>query len=469
MNKINPKEEIKGNKTECALLEFINNVYNLEELRRQSGEPLKIFPFSSTRKSMVTILKPDNFKKCRAYIKGAPELILKSCSQALDRDGNLVPINHVSSNADARIQSYSNEGLRTIALAYGDFPAKTEWTDAPDKDYILIGILAIQDPLRPEVTEAVEQCKKAGIVVRMLTGDNIHTAKSIAKDCKIFTEGGIAIEGPDFRKLSDEEIDKLLPCLSVIARCSPQDKYRLVKRLKEMGEVVAVTGDGTNDAPQLKEAHVGFAMGIQGTEVAKEASDIILLDDNFSSIVKAVLWGRNVFDSIRKFVQFQLTVNFVAVIIAFIGAVSNGESPLKPVQMLWVNLIMDTLAALALATARPHRSLLDRKPYGRTEGIITPTMWRNIVGQAIYQLCVLFSLLYFIQFLPFFELSSISSPEDKLVQTTIIFNTFVFCQLFNEINCTKLGNGIYYTFFYFLKFPLLKKKNRIQSFCWNLF
>lgn len=451
MKKLNPQEEIKGNKTECAMLEFIKQLgYQFETLR--TTEPLKIFPFSSTRKSMTTILKPDQTQKCRVYTKGAPEIILKNCSQALDSAGNLVPISKIMNDAQNRINGYASEGLRTIALAYGDFAAKPEWTDAPDRDFILIGIVAIQDPLRPEVKDAVEQCKRAGITVRMLTGDNILTAKSIAKECKIFTEGGLAIEGPDFCKLTDEEIDKILPNLTVMARCSPQDKYRLVQRLKAKGEVVAVTGDGTNDAPQLKEADVGFAMGIQGTEVAKDASDIILLDDNFSSIVKAVLWGRNVFDSIRKFVQFQLTVNFVAVVIAFIGAVSNGESPLKPVQMLWVNLIMDTLAALALATARPHPDLLNRRPYGRFEGIITPNMWRNILGQGIYQLIVLFMLLYFVHVFPLFELSSVNSDYDRLVQTTLVFNTFVFCQLFNEINCTKLGNGKKIFIFFFLLF-----------------
>jgi len=200
-----------------------------------------------------------------------------------------------------------------------------------------------------------------GITVRMLTGDNLLTASFVAKECGILSDDGTVIEGPKFRTLSDEELDNILPKLQVMARCSPQDKFRLVHRLRERGEVVAVTGDGTNDAPQLKEADVGFSMGIAGTEVAKEASDIILLDDNFSSIVKAVMWGRNVFDSIRKFIQFQLTVNLVAVIIAFVGAVSKGESPLKPVQMLWVNLIMDTMAALALATELPTVDLFETK------------------------------------------------------------------------------------------------------------
>jgi Ca2+-transporting ATPase len=220
-----------------------------------------------------------------------------------------------------------------------------------------------------------------------------------------------------------------------MARSSPTDKYILVTRLKALGEVVAVTGDGTNDAPALKQAHVGFSMGITGTEVAKEASDIILMDDNFSSIVKAVMWGRNVYDSIRKFLQFQLTVNVVAVSLAFIGAITNehGESPLKPVQLLWVNLIMDTMAALALATDVPTPALLDRKPYGKNDNLITRSMWYHIFGQAAFQLFVNLFILYFGHLI-------FGVQYDGLVHRTLIFNIFVLCQVFNEMNCRKLGS-----------------------------
>eukprot|EP01119_Soliformovum_irregulare_P015406 TRINITY_DN4331_c0_g2_i2.p1 TRINITY_DN4331_c0_g2~~TRINITY_DN4331_c0_g2_i2.p1 ORF type:complete len:354 (-),score=133.06 TRINITY_DN4331_c0_g2_i2:60-1121(-) len=242
------------------------------------------------------------------------------------------------------------------------------------------------------------------------------------------------MEGPQFRQLSKKEMDAVIPRLQVLARCSPEDKLILVKRLKAMGEVVAVTGDGTNDAPQLKEADVGFAMGISGTEVAKGASDIILLDDNFSSIEKAVMWGRNVFDSIRKFVQFQLTVNLVAVCVAFIGAVSIGDSPLKAVQLLWVNLIMDTMAALALATEKPTRALMERAPYGRSSPLITRKMWRMIVGQMTFQLGVLLFTLYGIELIPHLDIRN----DQEALKTTLIFNTFVFCQVFNEFNARKL-------------------------------
>jgi len=377
------------------------------------------------------------------HVKGASEQILSLCTSYLDASGTRQPIGGIKTQAEAIIHEMASHGLRTIGIAFSEVGEQHDWTNPPDNNLTLIGICGITDPVRLEVPQAVKSCQEAGITVRMLTGDNLETASVIAKECGILTPDGIAIEGPAFRRLTPQELDAIIPRLQVLARSSPQDKYRLVKRLRELGEVVAVTGDGTNDAPQLKEADVGFAMGIAGTEVAKEASDIILLDDNFSSIVKAAQWGRNVFDSIRKFVQFQVTVNIVAVIIAFVGAVANGESPLKPVQMLWVNLIMDTLAALALATESPTPELLKRKPYGRYEGIITPAMWRNIIGQAIFQIFVLFLLLYQGHNIP-----QLGLPNDPLawtakhhiLHTTIIFNSFVFCQLFNEFNARKLGN-----------------------------
>jgi len=442
----NEKNDYVGSKTECALLEFAEKLgYDYTEIRKNIKVE-KMWPFSSAKKRMSALMARGNNGRHLVYTKGASEMILEICNKILDDNGKPVPLTmDVMNVAKAQIHALANTGLRTIGLAYTEIPPQPDWTNPPEREMTLIGICGIKDPVRKEVPQAVADCQKAGITVRMLTGDNVITAKYIAQECGILTPDGLAVEGPDFRKWTDEEMDEKIPKLQVMARSSPQDKYRLVSRLRQLGEVVAVTGDGTNDAPQLKEADVGFSMGITGTEVAKEASDIILLDDNFKSIVKAVMWGRNVYDSIRKFVQFQVTVNVVAVIVAFVGAVSNGESPLKPVQMLWVNLIMDTMAALALATEPPSPELLQRKPYGRFESIITPSMWRNIIGQAVFQIIVLFVLMYSAQTIPYFELpANLSAWTDRhhTVHTTIIFNTFVLCQLFNEINCRKLGNEL---------------------------
>lgn len=248
------------------------------------------------------------------------------------------------------------------------------------------------------------------------------------------------MEGPKFRQLSDEEMDRILPNLQILARSSPEDKRILVARLKHLGETVAVTGDGTNDGPALKTADVGFSMGIAGTEVAKEASSIILLDDNFKSIVTAISWGRAVNDAVAKFLQFQITVNITAVCLTFVSSVSNSnnESVLKPVQLLWVNLIMDTFAALALATDAPTEKILDRKPTPKSAPLFTTTMWKMIIGQSIYQLAVTYTL-YFggARILNY----DTSDPIVKDELNTIVFNTFVWMQIFNEFNNRRLDNN----------------------------
>jgi len=438
---IESKKECVGAKTECALIQLVENMGEDYENLRDKANIKKVFPFSSKKKRMSTLIETE--KGFRLHCKGACESILERCTRSLDLKGEENFIEDSQRNElQELMKEWASDGLRILSIAYVEFPEdysipKGDPRDV-DKDLILLGIVGIEDPLRPETYESVKQCHHAGITVRMLTGDNLLTAKKIASRCGILTEEGEAIEGPQLRSLSNEELEERLPRLQVIARCSPEDKYLLVKCLKGMGEVVAVTGDGTNDAPQLREADVGFAMGISGTEVAKGASDIILLDDNFSSIEKAVLWGRNVYDSIRKFVQFQLTVNIVAVGVAFVGAVSKGESPLSAVQLLWVNLIMDTMAALALATESPTKKLLDRPPYGRNSPLITKRMWKMIIGQALFQFGVLFFCLYGLQLVTFLEVPNGTSA----LRRTIIFNTFVFCQLFNEINCRKLEDEL---------------------------
>ncbi|XP_043280837.1 plasma membrane calcium-transporting ATPase 2 isoform X4 [Venturia canescens] len=462
-----------GNKTECALLGFVIALgKNYQTLRDDQPEETftRVYTFNSVRKSMSTVI-PRQGGGYRLFTKGASEIIMKKCAFIYGRDGNLEKFTRDMQDRLVKnvIEPMACNGLRTISIAYRDFvPGKAEINQVhsenepnwEDEDNIVcnltcLGIVGIEDPVRPEVPDAIRKCQKAGITVRMVTGDNVNTARSIAQKCGIFkpNEDWLILEGKEFnRRIRDSNgevqqhlLDKVWPKLRVLARSSPTDKYTLVKgmidsKVSASREVVAVTGDGTNDGPALKKADVGFAMGIAGTDVAKEASDIILTDDNFSSIVKAVMWGRNVYDSIAKFLQFQLTVNVVAVIVAFIGACAVQDSPLKAVQMLWVNLIMDTLASLALATELPTPDLLLRKPYGRTKPLISRTMMKNILGQAVYQLVVIFTLLF-----KGHDMLNIDTGLGVAEQGggatqhfTIIFNTFVMMTVFNEFNARKI-------------------------------
>jgi Ca2+-transporting ATPase len=394
---------------------------------------------------MSTIVKLDPADKYRIFTKGASEIVLGLCTSYITNDMQRVAIDQeVKRDLNAQIEDMAQKGLRTICIAYAELPEHDEgWVDQPpEHDLTCIALVGIKDPVRPEVPRAVRQCQRAGIMVRMVTGDNLATARTIARECGILTDG-IAMEGHEFRALTEQQMDRILPTLQVLARSTPIDKHTLVKRLKENGEVVAVTGDGTNDAPALNEAHVGLAMGIAGTDVAKEASDIIILDDNFSSIVSAVLWGRCVFDNIRKFLQFQLTINLVALTTAFLAAVTGRGLPLKTVQLLWVNLIMDTLAALALGTETPTPDLLDRKPYGSKERLISPIMIRNIIVQFSFQLFLLLGLLYAgpeLLHLPYQD--DDSDDPNKLTLDTMVFNTFVFLQIFNEFNARLVTNSL---------------------------
>jgi calcium-translocating P-type ATPase len=438
------KIEFVGAKTEGAMLVLADKLGFQYDIVRDTSKIVRLFPFSSAKKRMSTLVEAS--QGGRLHVKGASEVILDLCTGVLDQKGEVQPMNQdKKKQLGELINNWASQGLRTLSIACRDISQdKTDhvaknpdFKEDLDKDLTLIGIVGIEDPVREEVPDAIAQCKRAGITVRMVTGDNILTAKKIGRQCGILTDDGVAIEGPDFRKLSAEEIDKLIPKLQIIARCSPHDKLILVKHLRERGEVVGVTGDGTNDAPILREADVGFAMGISGTEVAKSAADVIILDDNFASIEKAVLWGRNVYDSIRKFIQFQSTINAVALVTAFVGALSKGYSPLTAVQLLWVNLIMDTLAALALATETPNEGLLDRRPHGRDSKLITRLMWRTIIGGAILQLIILFAILYSE---PLIDRLADDDQDEKDLRKTLIFNVFVLMQVFNEINCRKLEN-----------------------------
>jgi len=313
-------------------------------------------------------------------------------------------------------------------------------------DLTLIGITGIEDPLREGVREGVAKCKNAGVRVTMCTGDNVLTARSIAQQCNIYTAGGVIMEGPHFRMLSPDIMRAIAPRLQVLARSSPDDKRMLVEVLKERGDIIGVTGDGTNDGPALKTAHVGFSMGITGTEVAKEASDIILMDDNFSSIVHAIMWGRCVNDAVRKFLQFQINTNVTAVFITFVTAVASAsdESALSAVQLLWINLIMDTFAALALATDQATEALLDRKPDKKSDPLFTVDMIKQIIGQSTYLISVIL-LFHFLgsKILGYHHVddSKEQKHQDRVVQT-LVFNAFVFAQIWNSFNSRGLDRKL---------------------------
>ncbi|KAK0130414.1 hypothetical protein ONS96_000934 [Cadophora gregata f. sp. sojae] len=446
-----------GSKTETALLEFARTHLAVGPLQeeRSNVNVVQVVPFDSAVKYMACVVKLEN-GSFRAYAKGASEILLAKCTKIVQDPSNESLGESALAAQDIEslnqiISTYASRSLRTIALLYKDFPswppAEAAIPEDPTQanfnqvfnDMTLLGIVGIQDPLRQGVKEAVIDCQNAGVIVRMVTGDNIQTAQAIAEECGIYTPatGGVVMEGPTFRKLSQEDMDKMLPKLQVLARSSPEDKRILVKRLKELGETVAVTGDGTNDAPALKMADIGFSMGIAGTEVAKEASSIIIMDDSFASIVKALMWGRAVNDAVKKFLQFQITVNITAVVLTFVSAVASSteESVLSAVQLLWVNLIMDTFAALALATDPPTRNILNRKPEKKSAPLITLNMWKMIIGQAIFQIVVTFILNFAGK-----KIFGYDSPKEEKELRTLIFNTFVWMQIFNQYNNRRLDN-----------------------------
>ncbi|KAJ8748800.1 hypothetical protein K2173_011356 [Erythroxylum novogranatense] len=423
------KTNILGTPTDTAILEFGILLGGDSKIHRRESEIIKVEPFNSVKKKMSTLVSLPNGGRFRAFCKGASEIILKMCDKVISNDGKSVQLSeeHRKRISDV-INEFACQALRTLCLAFKDVGNNGD--SIPEDNYTLVAVVGIKDPVRPGVKEAVKTCLAAGISVRMVTGDNINTAKAIARECGILTDDGLAIEGPEFRKKSPQEMEEIIPKLQVMARSLPLDKHTLVTKLRHVfKDVVAVTGDGTNDAPALAEADIGLAMGIAGTEVAKESADVIIMDDNFSTIVNVAKWGRSVYINIQKFVQFQLTVNVVALMLNFISACITGNAPLTTVQLLWVNLIMDTLGALALATEPPYEGLMKRSPIGRNARFITRIMWRNIIGQSIYQIIVLVILQFDGK-----RLLKLSGSDATITLNTVIFNAFVFCQVFNEVN-----------------------------------
>ncbi|KAA8527659.1 hypothetical protein F0562_035472 [Nyssa sinensis] len=432
--------EFCGSPTEKAILSWavLELNMNMEELK-QSCTILHVEAFNSEKKRSGVLMRKKADNTINVHWKGAAEMILAMCTHFYDPSGNMKHLDDGERKKfDQIIQGMAASSLRCIAFAHKNVQEEVHedgksQQKLKDHDLTLLGLVGLKDPCRSGVKKAVEDCQYAQVNIKMITGDNVFTARAIATECGILKPdqdlNGAVVEGVEFRNYTPEERMEKVDKICVMARSSPFDKLLMVQCLKQKGHVVAVTGDGTNDAPALKEADIGLSMGIQGTEVAKESSDIVILDDNFASVATVLRWGRCVYNNIQKFIQFQLTVNVAALVINFVAAVSAGEVPLTAVQLLWVNLIMDTLGALALATEQPTKELMKKPPVGRTEPLITNIMWRNLLAQAFYQIAVLLTLQ--------FRGESIFNVTQK-VNDALIFNTFVLCQVFNEFNARKL-------------------------------
>ena len=443
-----------GSKTECALLQMVEDLRTAGKgnlpastnfayvAGREKHEVAQRYHFTSARKRMSTAVPMNG--GVRLHVKGASEIVVKLCTKMMQTDGSVTDFSADDlAAAEKAITAMASTGLRTLCIAYVDLDTAPGalGEEPPEANLTLLGVAGIKDPIRPETAEAVRLLRQAGVVVRMVTGDNKLTAEAIAREAGILEDGddGLILEGPVFRKMSQSEKEAVAVKIRVLARSSPADKLTLCNLQKSLGEVVSVTGDGTNDAPALKDADVGFALCIAGTEIAKEACDIVILDDNIASMAKAVLWGRNVFQSIRKFLQFQLVVNVVAVSLNFISAAAGiTELPLAAVPLLWVNMIMDSMGALALATEPPSPHLMERKPFGRSAPLVNREMWRNIVVMSVYQLIVCLVLLFAGQDLLGIDETDGDAHYRTLRVNSVIFNTFVFMQIFSEINSRKI-------------------------------
>ena len=419
-----------GNPTEGALLVFAQKVGTSYQNLRESAEISDLYPFSSDTKNMTCCVRKE--KGYIVYTKGSPEKILALCN--VDPD--------TRRRAEEEIVGLQKRARRVLGFAHKEVSSRPASRADAERGMVFDGFVGIADPLRAEVKDAVNSCKTAGIEVKMLTGDNIVTASAIAEELGLLEEGHIAVEASYLEKLSDEEFSKVLPTVRVIARSTPLLKMRVVKELKSKGNVVAVTGDGINDAPALKNADVGIAMGISGTEVSKEAADIVLLNDSFSTIVTTVKWGRGIYENFKRFIQFQLTVNVASVLLVFLCTVlglfwEGFESPFSALDLLWINIIMDGPPALTLGLEPIRDDLMSRKPTARSESIISREMMVRIAVNGVFMCLVCMAQMKF-------NFLGIGAEE----VSTAVFTMFVLFQLFNALNCRELGDkSIFPNFF----------------------
>ena len=439
------KPVVLGNPTEGALLLWLrNNGIDYRNLK-DNANIVEELPFSTERKYMATVVESAQLGgKKILYVKGAPEIIRSLCKQ-IDKNVNIADI-------DKQLTDYQNRAMRTLGFAYqvlNDSDMAIADGKVIAKNLTFMGIVAIADPVRKDVPAAVQKCMAAGINVKIVTGDTPGTAKEIGRQIGLWTKkdsDSAIITGAEFEKLSDDELDKKVLELKIIARTRPMDKKRLVESLQRNNQVVAVTGDGTNDAPALKAAHVGLSMG-DGTSVAKEASDITIIDNSFSSICRAVMWGRSLYQNIQRFLLFQLTVNVAACFIVLVGAFMGTESPLTVTQMLWVNLIMDTFGAMALASLPPSQSVMKDKPRDRKAFILTKPMMKDILGVGGFFFLLLVVFLYIFQHTEITQMTDLLhcklgeanglSPYEQ----TLLFSIFVWTHLWYMFNTRSFETG----------------------------
>ena len=458
---------------------------------------------------MTAVRHPENENLVRVYVKGAPEIIVSKCSRTLDVEGKITPLDDRESNYilnDILIQKFTTVGFRTLAFAYKDFTLE-EFQDLKqqynnfereedrailESQLTFVGLFALFDPLRPKVTRSVQFAKNGHLTTRLVSGDHIETAKAVAVQAGIITQAQaednanqVCLTGEEFRAILGDKSDKssikqlkqtFKNGIKVIARATPYDKYLLIKALIDQNKTVAASGEGIADVDALSTSDVGFAMG-SGCSVAKDASSMILTTDDFQAILMAAMWGRNIYNNVRKFIQFQVTFNITTLAIVFFGCATKGETPLNVVQLLWINLVMDTLAAIALGSERPHPSIIKNKPQLEKDQIISKPMWRQIFGVSAYIFLVMVLQYFFadnmwgIEYKDVYgwvysdstledyrasliaegiydatNFPKVGDPTNKCIVFTLIFNTFMWLHFFNQFNCRKVGANQYNIF-----------------------